>query len=121
MGEYIDWTIRVRHQSKRQIMLGEAEKIDMRIAELNGDWENELTCFDSTYTELENGFSTTSFSAGDNMHEAMIKISEEFPEFFFQTEAIFEDHSAIQINYRQGVFDKALGDITYEPHHLVKF
>lgn len=121
MSRTLDWTIRVRHQSYRTILPAESEKIDTRLGELYWGYENSLTEQDFDCDILTNCFTSRSFNADDDMHEAMRTISLEFPEFIFQTESVDLNHEGIRRNYYRGDSEQSYGFITYQPSATIRF
>lgn len=122
MSRTIDWTLRVRHRSYRSVMPHEIEEIESFIVDNLDLYDGELAPTDYHDEDLyANTFITDSYHAEQDVHEAILAASNRFPDFMFQTDAVFDDHEAIQINYREGMWDKSFGSITYEPHFNVKF
>lgn len=122
MSRTIDWTLKVRHRSYRSVMPHEIEEIESFIVDNLDLYDGELAPEDVYEEDIYvNTFITNSYHAEQDVHEAILAASNKFPEFMFQTEAIFDDHEGIQTNYREGMWDKSYGSITYDPHFNVRF
>lgn len=121
MSIIIDWTIRVRHESHCPILPEEISKIEYAISDRLSFYDNALEAQDFYENIYVNSFSSESHFAQDDMHEVMREISEMFPEFVFQTEAVFDDHEGTQINYHRGDTESSPGSIVYEPHYSIRF
>lgn len=122
MSRTIEWTLRIRHRSYRHIAPWEIEKIESFIVSRLDIYDGEFAPDDYYAEDLYvNSFITESYHAEQDVHNAILAASTEFPEFMFQTEAVTDAHEGVQHNYLDGRWDRSNGYITYEPHYLVKF
>lgn len=121
MSIIIDWTIRVRHESHRPILPEEISKIEYAISDRLGFYDNALETQDFYENIYVNSFSSESHFAQGDMRIAMLEISELFPEFVFQVEAVRENHEGDQTNYYRGDLELCPGSIVYEPHYSIRF